>query len=197
MSKIPEPEITMDDLTVRWQRVYECKAVQGDVQAMVNVVALAEPRYCYSFQTNWGKVVEVGSTGYQQERRARALLPVLRERVEAALLAARWTQARPGVWKLEPAPQPLASKSIAIYGNDQARQRQEPAYYRTLHPKQITFTCAGCGQSVTQEHYPGPAPKYCSPECYDQAQKDLTRQRAKRYRDRKKAEHPQDHHVNL
>jgi len=58
------------------------------------------------------------------------------------------------------------SKTVNVYGDKFARETNPvPAYQRQLSTRPVTFICIVCKKSVTQERYPGPAPKYCSDEC--------------------------------
>jgi 2-oxo-4-hydroxy-4-carboxy--5-ureidoimidazoline (OHCU) decarboxylase len=65
-----------------------------------------------------------------------------------------------------------------------------PAYERIVKQRQITFQCMQCRKTVTQWHYPSRGPRYCSDECRDEAHKEQTRERVRRYRERKAAQQP-------
>ncbi len=59
-------------------------------------------------------------------------------------------------------------------------------YTRSITPRPVTFRCEWCSELVTEQHYPGPTPRYCNNGiCYPEAQKSLNRQRVKAYRERK------------
>ncbi|EFH81127.1 hypothetical protein [Ktedonobacter racemifer] len=81
------------------------------------------------------------------------------------------------------------SKLIDIYGDKTAKAAPHPrvAYQREIHPRQVTFTCAQCGQEKTQWRYPGAPPRYCSDECQDGARRAKTRERVRRHREKKQA----------
>jgi hypothetical protein len=65
-----------------------------------------------------------------------------------------------------------------------------PAYERTWDTRTVTFQCAHCGETVTQERYPGPTPTYCGQECYEAAtaarRREQTRERVRRLRERRR-----------
>jgi Helicase conserved C-terminal domain len=88
------------------------------------------------------------------------------------------------------------SKVVKVYGDkamhqyiqaQEARGLSTPlaAYERVVEQRQITFTCAQCRKTVTQWRYPSRGPRYCSDECRDEAQREQTRKRVQRYRERK------------
>jgi hypothetical protein len=64
--------------------------------------------------------------------------------------------------------------------------RRRP-YKRVIRTHPVTFTCAECGQDVTEELYPGAAPRYCN-DCLREVhrRKNAERQRAWRERQRKR-----------
>jgi len=62
----------------------------------------------------------------------------------------------------------------------------QPVYSRTVHTRLVTFTCHSCGQTVTQQRYPGPLPRYCNPYCQRRAQRQQTRDRVRRLRARQR-----------
>jgi glycerol-3-phosphate dehydrogenase len=84
------------------------------------------------------------------------------------------------------------SKTIKVYGDKHAKARKyaQPAYERVVHTREITFPCSRCQQQVTQYHFPGPIPKYCSESCLKAARQEITRQqtreRVRRYRNNRK-----------
>jgi hypothetical protein len=45
-----------------------------------------------------------------------------------------------------------------------------------------------CGETVTQQHYPGHKPLYCSEGCKEDRQREKTRERVAKHRKEKKAE---------
>ncbi|GAC1396171.1 MAG: hypothetical protein NVSMB65_15310 [Chloroflexota bacterium] len=65
-----------------------------------------------------------------------------------------------------------------------------PVYRRTICTRAVIFTCQRCGQTVTQQRYPGPVPRYCSSFCQRRVQQDQTRTRVQRLRARRR--HAQD-----
>ncbi len=44
---------------------------------------------------------------------------------------------------------------------------------RTISTRPVTYRCEWCGEEKTEEHYPGPAPRYCSAACTHEAQNAL------------------------
>jgi hypothetical protein len=63
----------------------------------------------------------------------------------------------------------------------------QPVYRRTITTRPVTFTCVRCAQTVTQQRFPGPVPRYCGPWCQRQAQQAQTRERVRRHRARTRA----------
>jgi len=59
-----------------------------------------------------------------------------------------------------------------------------PGYTRTVKSRTVSFTCHWCNDRVTQERFPGPPPAYCSPSCKQEARREQTRERVRRYRRR-------------
>jgi len=81
-------------------------------------------------------------------------------------------------------PERQAYKTIEVYGNKEARERgQGVAYRRVISARSIMVTCATCGREETQQHYPGPTPRYCG-TCAEKATRECTRQRVQRLRKR-------------
>ena len=63
--------------------------------------------------------------------------------------------------------------------NDPRRKR----YTRVISTQAITFICQECGNEVTEEQYPGAAPKWCY-ACRDKVRRRRIRDRVRRYRER-------------
>jgi len=61
------------------------------------------------------------------------------------------------------------------------------SYTRTITTKTVTFKCAHCGTTVTQEKYPGPKSMYCTDACKKAVQREQTKLRVHRLRAGKKA----------
>jgi hypothetical protein len=59
-------------------------------------------------------------------------------------------------------------------------------YTRTIHLRPVTFTCAQCGETVTQMRYPAPTPIYCNDDCKGEAQNEKAKVRVQRMRARRK-----------
>jgi len=66
----------------------------------------------------------------------------------------------------------------------------QPVYRRIIETRPVTFTCAGCARTVTQQRFPGPTPRYCGDWCRDQAQRTRTRERVRQHRARRHAAPP-------
>lgn len=75
----------------------------------------------------------------------------------------------------------IASKQITVAGERQLRQ----AYSRTLTTRLVTFTCQQCGKQVSQQRFPGPAPRYCTEACKQKARRVGTLARVHRFRARR------------
>jgi hypothetical protein len=76
---------------------------------------------------------------------------------------------------------PLRTMNVAVRG-----ATEQVAYSRTVRMREVTFTCAVCGQTVTQLHYPSGRLKYCSEACravgaIQRQQTHAARQREKRH----------------
>jgi len=79
------------------------------------------------------------------------------------------------------------SQSVAVIGDNAARARgATPAFHRTRTTREMTFTCAWCTQTVTQQRYPSPKPMYCSEICEQEAQREKTRLRVQRLREKQR-----------
>jgi hypothetical protein len=63
----------------------------------------------------------------------------------------------------------------------------QPVYRRTLTTRLVTFTCARCAQTVTQQRFPGPVPRYCGAWCRYLAQRAQTRERVRQHRARSRS----------
>ena len=59
-----------------------------------------------------------------------------------------------------------------------------PSYTREIATRLVTFTCAWCQTAVQQQRFPGPTPAYCSADCKASAQREQTRERVRRFRER-------------
>jgi len=65
----------------------------------------------------------------------------------------------------------------------------QPVYCRTIETRLVTFTCAGCTRTVTQQRFPGPVSRYCGDWRRYQAQRMRTRERVRAHRARRRADH--------
>src|ERR671939_93910 len=77
------------------------------------------------------------------------------------------------------------SKVVEVFGDQQAKDARSylyPAYRRTIHRRSVTFTCIGCGKTVTQERFPSPTPSYCSEICRMEARRKTIRESVRRHR---------------
>jgi hypothetical protein len=90
--------------------------------------------------------------------------------------------------------EPRRSHVVDVIGSAEAKVRgQEPAYHREVWTRPITFTCVVCGDTVTQQRYPGHTPLYCSDTCKEERVAAKTRERVARHREKKKAEEAARH----
>src|SRR5437879_4545075 len=53
--------------------------------------------------------------------------------------------------------------------------------------REVTFTCEVCCKSTTQLRYPGPPPRYCSPECQATRANALNETRVRKQREKRQA----------
>ncbi|WP_157507469.1 LuxR C-terminal-related transcriptional regulator [Ktedonobacter racemifer] len=58
---------------------------------------------------------------------------------------------------------------------------------RTISMREVTFTCEVCHKSTTQQRYPGPLPRYCSPECQATRARALNETRVRKQREKRQA----------
>src|SRR5262249_24393412 len=150
-----------------WPRSYQARATQGDVEATITI------RHYGAYQYPAGSILEEltdrvnplapGSMGRRQEARAKILRAVLREQVQAALVAAGWEQR----WKIPlerdlwlyagkrqeevrvASPQNQAEQPTEALGQNRrvlvvpgrAEGRQSAGYSRTITARDVTFTC--------------------------------------------------------
>lgn len=104
-----------------------------------------------------------------------------------------WTEEREHAEEDGAPPRPPRSRTRSRHRRQRVRVRSHwsdrsddpiPGYSRTITSRTIRFTCQQCGDRVTQERFPGPAPVYCSADCKQEAQRVQTRERVRRYRER-------------
>ena len=80
-------------------------------------------------------------------------------------------------------------RSVEIFGAlADVLPYDQPVYRRTITTRPVTFTCAHCTRTVTQQRFPGPLPRYCGAWCRRQAQRAQTRERVRQHRDRGRGE---------
>lgn len=77
-------------------------------------------------------------------------------------------------------------KGTAEHPKPATRELTPGSYHRIIHTRRVTFTCAWCQTSVTQERFPGPKPVYCSAVCKAEAQRDKMRVRVQRFREKQR-----------
>lgn len=76
-------------------------------------------------------------------------------------------------------------RSVEIFGAlADVLPYDQPVYRRTITTRPVTFTCAHCARTVTQQRFPGPRPRYCDAWCRRQAQRAQTRERVRQHRAR-------------
>jgi len=152
--------------------------------------------------------VNGGKLGSKQQERARALRDELLQQVTDTVKAAGWSVSnslgftsykRNG--KKQDTVTPILEKAVPVASivpvdtrlPERAEQRRtgkdgnnKPitvgSYTRTVKAKSITFVCAHCGQTVTQERYPSPKPMYCTSACKKEVEKEQTRRRVQQLR---------------
>jgi len=94
------------------------------------------------------------------------------------------------------APRDYCTTSCRNDADRQARGGSEPGvdavadppartYLRRVRAKEYTVTCAWCGAVAHVEQYPGPAPRYCSPDCHTEAAREGAAARMRRMRARR------------
>jgi hypothetical protein len=80
------------------------------------------------------------------------------------------------------------SKTVNVYGDKFAREKNPlPAYQRQLATRPVTFTCVMCKQTVTQERYPGPTPRYCD-VCKDEHEVQRNEERIRKQREKRQTQ---------
>ena len=78
-------------------------------------------------------------------------------------------------------------KRVWVRGHTSVRSfRRIPGYTREIATRPVMFTCTWCQDTVTQQRFPGPLPAYCSEGCKKEAQREQTRERVRRYRERQR-----------
>jgi ferredoxin len=94
------------------------------------------------------------------------------------------------------APRDYCTTSCRNEADRQAHGKQTPevdaptdrpvrTYLRRVRAKAYTSTCAWCGAAADVEQYPGPPPRYCSPECRTEAAREGAAARMRRMRARR------------
>jgi len=64
------------------------------------------------------------------------------------------------------APLPPEQRTVEIFGaHAEIRAYDNPVYTRTVTTRPVTFTCAVCARTLTQQRFPGPLPRYCGAGC--------------------------------
>ena len=86
------------------------------------------------------------------------------------------------------------SKLVNVYGDKFAKARPHPqvAFQRMISSHEVTFVCAVCEKTVTQQRYPGRSPRYCSDPCEDEGRREKTRERVKKLRARQRLTQEQE-----
>jgi len=78
-------------------------------------------------------------------------------------------------------------RTVEIFGaHAEIRAYDNPVYTRTVTTRPVTFTCAVCARTLTQQRFPGPLPRYCGAGCQASARRALTRARVQRHRTRQR-----------
>ena len=76
----------------------------------------------------------------------------------------------------------IPQQTIRVFG-----QAEKPAYERTVSMREVMFTCVVCQQQMTQLRYPGPLPRYCSPDCRAVQAQVLNQERVRKQREKRRA----------
>lgn len=58
-------------------------------------------------------------------------------------------------------------------------------YKRVIKTRPVTFTCIECESTVTEDLYPGPAPRYCN-NCLQEVRRRQNADRVRRWRERQR-----------
>jgi hypothetical protein len=92
---------------------------------------------------------------------------------------AEWRAARAPIERDSQVPitTPADTKTLTV--NDTQRRKQP--YTRTIKTRPVTFTCAECGQTVTEDLFPGGAPKWCN-GCIREVRKRQNAERVRKHR---------------
>ncbi len=119
--------------------------------------------------------------GVRQEELGAELARKLRERMKTEMRAAGWqvvTQTREGqeIWQYKPKPARLSSAQNVT--------TTQATVTRTA--RNVSFTCQVCGKDTTQLRMPGPRPRYCSDTCKETDEREKTRARVGRLRERQR-----------
>lgn len=69
----------------------------------------------------------------------------------------------------------------------EAKPKTRRAYTRVIRTQPITFTCGECDREVTEEQYPGAAPKWCY-ACRREVKRRQQRERVRRHRAKKRGD---------
>lgn len=59
--------------------------------------------------------------------------------------------------------------------------RRGKAYTRVIETRPVTYVCQSCGREVTEDLYPGPAPKFCF-DCQREVNRRKAAERQRRFR---------------
>ena len=81
-----------------------------------------------------------------------------------------------------------ATRQARSGGTEPAEAAVDPPvrlYTRSVRAKAYTITCLWCGDVVSVEQYPGPAPRYCGPDCRAEAAREGAAARMRRMRARR------------
>lgn len=127
----------------------------------------------------------------ETERRARAERQAQWEQQQADWRAARAdiehdiTQMRPTTVTNN-----MLQDSVTLAGDGTTKRLnvidpRRSAYSRVIKTRPVTLTCGECGQTVTEEHFPGATPKYCV-TCLPAVKRRQTVARVRRHREQQR-----------
>jgi hypothetical protein len=77
------------------------------------------------------------------------------------------------------------ARGLAVEPPEAVEPPPPRVYTRRVRARTYTITCGWCGEVVTLEQYPGPAPRYCDPTCRAAAAREAAAARMRRMRARR------------
>ena len=124
----------------------------------------------------------------EAERQARAERQAYWEQRQAEWRTARATIEQEVTESQPPAAPDEPSQDSVTPLNTKRLQVTDPrrsAYSRVIKTQPVTLTCRECGQTMTEEHFPGATPKYCA-TCTPVVKRRQTAARVRRLREKQR-----------